>query len=197
MKKNLLFLLLCPLLINAGACGSKCMKPQASNAVAPSVPANDPQNLTHYFMPLNPDNERVVDLKLTMQIVTDDDDVRNILPVNDKRLIATYYAFFKQCKNGVSNLAPENWLEHNRSYQPSAYLNSKNIYKFTSVIQSVDFQQYTESSVRVAYTIEKNGKKRENDVKLTIDHDMIPMHGIDPINKKQFLLLFLSEIEKK
>jgi hypothetical protein len=98
-------------------------------------------DLGNFVMPSNPDDERVVDLKLTMQIVTRDEDANGLLPVENKRLIASYCALFKQCKNDIANLAPAT----------SGFTKNlnKNGYIFTSVIQSVRFQKHTENSAQI------------------------------------------------
>jgi hypothetical protein len=160
------------------------MKPQESNAVAPSEPSNDSDNSGNFFMPSNPDNEREVDLKLTMQIVTED--VDDLLPVGDTKLIASYYAIFKHCKNGVSNLAPVTEV-----YTKNL---SKNGYVFAPTIQSVDFQKYVGNTIRSAFTIEKKVKKVQDIVPLMLECNT-PMHALDPLNKKQFLLILLSELK--
>lgn len=148
MKRIIIALFLCPLFMIAG---------------------DAPKN--HYTMTSQPDNDRVADLKLTLEILADK---------TNQTVLASYIALFKQVKNGISNLAPVT-VENPIS----------NGYDFTSCIQKVDFQKHMASRISIGYIIEKDGLVANDDLKLTCNTTHI---GKDPMNEALYIRALLSEV---
>lgn len=154
MKRIIIALFLCPLFMIAG---------------------DAPKN--HYTMTSQPDNARVANLKLTLEILD-----KNPVFKTGHTVLASYIALFKQVKNGISNLAPVT-VENPIS----------NGYDFTSCIQKVDFQKHMASRISIGYMIEKDGLVANDDLKLTCNTTHI---GQDPMNEALYIRALLSEIKE-
>ncbi len=136
-----------------------------------------------YTMRSQPDNDRKVDLKLTWHILSDDIDD---LPDHDPRVIASYYAIFRNCKNGISNLAPAT-----ATYTKNI---SSNGYTLTPIIQSAAFEKHLLSTVSLRYTTQKDGQRIEDRLRLDFS-GKCPLVCKDPTNPMLHMHILLSEIK--
>jgi hypothetical protein len=156
MKRILISLLLCPLTMMA-------------------------MQHRQYTMRSQPDNDRRLDLTLTWHILSE-----NIagLPDSDPRVIASYQAIFRNCNNGILNLAPATAI----------YIKNPNGYTLTPIIQSMASEKHLLSTVSLQYTTEKDGKKTKDQVRLEFSGKS-PLVYKDPTNQNLYMRILLSEIK--
>lgn len=137
-----------------------------------------------YTMRSQPDNDRTVDLKLTWRIISDDiwGDTDH-LPDSDPRVIASYCAIFRGCKNGISNLAPAT----------ATYIKNSQGYILTPIIQSMACEKHVHSTALLQWITQKDDKIIEKSMRLNFGSAKT-LTCQDPTNPSLFMRILLSEI---